>query len=69
MYLVAVQMGDDETPTPRCQQILDGTPMGRLGKPEDLTGSLLYLCSEQAAGFVTGTVMAIDGGFCAYSGV
>lgn len=62
-------MGDNDTPTARCQQILDGTPMGRLGTPEDLTGSILYLCSDKASAFVTGTVMPIDGGFCAYSGV
>ncbi len=62
-------MGDNDTPTTRCQKILDNTPMGRLGKPEELLGALLYLVNDQASGFVTGTVMAIDGGFNAYSGV
>ena len=43
--------------------------MNRLGKPEELLGALLYLVSDEASGFVTGTVMAVDGGFNAYSGV
>jgi NAD(P)-dependent dehydrogenase (short-subunit alcohol dehydrogenase family) len=65
----ALLMGDNDTPTPRCQKILDNTPMNRLGKPEELLGATLYLASDDASGFVTGTVMAIDGGFNAYSGV
>ena len=43
--------------------------MGRFGEPEDLSGALLYLVSNEASGFVTGTVLPIDGGFSAYSGV
>ncbi len=62
-------MGDNDTPTARCQKIIDNTPMARLGKPEELIGSLLYLCCDDASGFVTGTVMPIDGGFNAFSGV
>jgi NAD(P)-dependent dehydrogenase (short-subunit alcohol dehydrogenase family) len=62
-------MGENDTPTPRCQKILDNTPMGRLGNPDDLLAAALYLASDAASGFVTGTVMAIDGGFNAYSGV
>ncbi|MCJ8332405.1 MAG: SDR family oxidoreductase [Lentisphaeria bacterium] len=62
-------MGDNNTPTERCQKIIDHTPMGRLGKADELIGALLYLASEDASGFVTGTVMAVDGGFNAYSGV
>ena len=62
-------MGDNDTPTARCQKIIDNTPMARLGKPEELIGSLLYLASDGASGFVTGTVMAVDGGFNAFSGV
>jgi len=54
--------------TPRGQTIIDHTPMGRLGAPEDLIGTLLWLVSPAAA-FVTGTVIPVDGGFSAFSGV
>jgi NAD(P)-dependent dehydrogenase (short-subunit alcohol dehydrogenase family) len=43
--------------------------MGRYGDPEDLLGAVLWLLSDEAAGFVTGTVIPIDGGFSAFSGV
>ena len=56
-------------PTPRTGKILASTPMGRFGKPEELLGTLLYLADSGASGFVTGTVLAVDGGFNAYSGV
>jgi len=55
-------------PTARGQQIIDHTPMGRYGKPEELVGTLLWLISD-AARFVTGIVVPVDGGFSAYSGV
>ncbi|GAC1312754.1 MAG: SDR family oxidoreductase [Ktedonobacteraceae bacterium] len=54
--------------TPRGQAILNHTPMGRLGAPEDLVGTLLWLVSPASA-FVTGTVIPVDGGFSAFSGV
>ncbi len=54
--------------TPRGQAIVDHTPMGRLGEPGDLAGTLLWLVSP-ASSFVTGIVVPIDGGFSAYSGV
>jgi NAD(P)-dependent dehydrogenase (short-subunit alcohol dehydrogenase family) len=54
--------------TPRGQRIIDHTPMGRLGVPEDLVGTSLWLLSP-AAGFVTGIVVPVDGGFSAYAGV
>ena len=54
--------------TPRGQAILNHTPMGRLGRPEDLIGTLLWLVSPASA-FVTGTVIPVDGGFSAFSGV
>ncbi len=54
--------------TPRGQQILDHTPMGRFGLPEDLLGTVLWLVSPASA-FVTGVVVPIDGGFSAYGGV
>lgn len=56
-------------PTPRTDKILTHTPMGRFGKPEELVGTLLYLCDNNASGFVNGTVIPVDGGFAAYSGV
>ncbi|HET8842189.1 MAG TPA: SDR family oxidoreductase, partial [Ktedonobacteraceae bacterium] len=54
--------------TARGQAILDHTPMGRFGVPEDLIGTLLWLVSPASA-FVTGIVVPIDGGFSAFSGV
>jgi NAD(P)-dependent dehydrogenase (short-subunit alcohol dehydrogenase family) len=54
--------------TPRGQHIIAHTPLGRFGDPEDLTGALLWLVSD-AARFVTGIVVPVDGGFSAYSGV
>jgi NAD(P)-dependent dehydrogenase (short-subunit alcohol dehydrogenase family) len=59
----------DGSLTERGQTIISQTPMGRYGKPEDLIGSVLWLVSDEAAGFVTGTVIPIDGGFSAFSGV
>lgn len=56
-------------PTPRTDKILAHIPMGRFGKPEELVGTLLYLCDNNASGFVNGTVIPVDGGFAAYSGV
>lgn len=56
-------------PTPRTDKILRATPMGRFGKPEELLGALRFLTDETKAGFVTGVVLPIDGGFSAYSGV
>ncbi len=54
--------------TPRGKAILAHTPMARFGKPEDLIGAALWLLSPASA-FVTGTVVAVDGGFSAFSGV
>ena len=54
--------------TQRGNKIIDHTPMGRFGKPEDLLGATLWLLSP-ASEFVTGVVVPIDGGFSAYSGV
>lgn len=54
--------------TPRGAAIVAHTPAGRLGEPSELVGALLWLVSP-AASFVTGTVIPIDGGFAAYSGV
>jgi NAD(P)-dependent dehydrogenase (short-subunit alcohol dehydrogenase family) len=54
--------------TPRGQAILDHTPAGRLGNPEDMVSTLLWLVNPASA-FVTGIVVPIDGGFSAFSGV
>jgi NAD(P)-dependent dehydrogenase (short-subunit alcohol dehydrogenase family) len=54
--------------TPRGRTIIDHTPMGRFGDPEDLLGTVLWLLSPASA-FVTGVVVPVDGGFSAFSGV
>lgn len=61
---------DEKTgePTQRGKQIIDHTPMGRYGDPEDLLGTVLFLLSPASA-FIHGAVIPIDGGFSAYSGV
>ena len=60
---------EDGSPTARTGKILNATPMGRFGTPEELIGALLFLCDEKSSGFVTGVVLPVDGGFSAYSGV
>ncbi|WP_439130910.1 SDR family oxidoreductase [Polaribacter sp.] len=64
----ALLTNEDGSLTQRGQQIIDQTPMGRYGTPEDLISSTLFLC-DNASAFVTGIVIPIDGGFSAYSGV
>ena len=59
----------DGSPTARTGKILAATPMGRFGQPEELNGALLFLLNNDAAGFITGVTIPIDGGFSAYSGV
>lgn len=54
--------------TPRGNTIIEQTPMGKFGEPEDLIGTTLWLCGEGSS-FVTGVVIPIDGGFNAFSGV
>lgn len=60
---------EDGSPTARTGKIMAGTPMRRFGSPEELVGGVLFLLSKPAAGFITGVVLPIDGGFNAYSGV
>ena len=60
---------EDGTYTARSEKILGQTPMGRFGKPEELFGTLMWLIDNDAAGFVTGITVPVDGGFSAYSGV
>lgn len=65
----ALLWNSDGSPTPRTRKILAATPMGRFGQPQELTGALLFLLDEKAAGFITGVVLPVDGGFSAYAGV
>jgi len=60
---------EDGTLTERSHKIISHTPMRRFGVPEDLLGTLLWLADNETSGFVTGTVVPVDGGFMAYSGV
>lgn len=64
----AVLIGADGQYTERAKKVIEHTPMGRLGRPEELTGAVRWLCGD-AASFVTGTVIPIDGGFSVFSGV
>ena len=59
----------DGTPTARTGKILAATPMGKFGEVDDLVGATLFLCSDEAASFITGICIPIDGGFSSYSGV
>ncbi len=65
----ALLFNPDGSPTARTEKILAATPMGRFGESEELDGSLLFLVNSEAAGFITGIVIPVDGGFSAYSGV
>jgi len=60
---------EDGSFTKRAKKILNQTPIGRFGKPEELIGTLFWLVDEKASGFVNGVIIPIDGGFSAYSGV
>lgn len=61
---------EDGTPTERTEKILAATPMGRFGNTEtELAGAVLFLLNNEAASFITGICIPIDGGFSAYSGV
>ena len=62
-------LNPDGSYTARSEKILAHTPMGKFGTPDDLTGTLLWLCDNDASGFVNGVVVPVDGGFAAYSGV
>jgi NAD(P)-dependent dehydrogenase (short-subunit alcohol dehydrogenase family) len=64
----ALLLGEDGSPTARGQTIIDHTPAGRFGEPENLIGALIWLCGP-GAGFVNGVVVPVDGGFSAFSGV
>ena len=59
---------EDGTPTDRGQRVLNKTPMGRYGAPEEMAGPVIWLCSK-AASFVNGAVIPVDGGFSAFWGI
>ena len=63
-----VLVNEDGSYTERARTVIARTPMGRFGAPEELIGAVVFLCSD-AASFVTGTVLPVDGGFSAFSGV
>ena len=65
-YLLTDEKTGD--PTERGRNILRATPMGKYGVAEDLLGTVLFLCSD-AASFINGAIIPIDGAFAAYSGV
>ena len=64
----ALLLNEDGGLTPRGLTIIDHTPAGRFGQPEELLSTLIWLCGPGAS-FVNGVVVAVDGGFSAFSGV
>jgi NAD(P)-dependent dehydrogenase (short-subunit alcohol dehydrogenase family) len=58
----------DGSPTARAESILERTPMRRFGEPAELQGAVVWLASD-AASFVTGAVIVVDGGFSADTGI
>jgi NAD(P)-dependent dehydrogenase (short-subunit alcohol dehydrogenase family) len=72
-FFVTIQNRDvlinpDGSYTDRARKVIDHTPMGRFGTPEELHGAIHWLCSP-AASFVTGVVIPVDGGFSSFSGI
>lgn len=59
---------EDGSPTARGERVLNKTPMGRYGEPEEMAGPIIWLCSPSAS-FVNGAVIPVDGGFSAFWGV
>lgn len=64
-----LMIDEDGNFTPRAQKVIAQTPMRRFGEADELLGALLWLADHRASGFVTGSIIAVDGGFSAYSGV
>lgn len=59
----ALLFNPDGSPTPRAQSIFNHTPMGRFGQAGELIGAAIFLASQQASSFVTGSDIRVDGGF------
>ena len=64
----AILINSDGSLTERSKKVLAKTPMGRFGDISELNGLVHFLCSD-AAGFITGAIIPVDGGFSAFSGV
>lgn len=64
----AMLLEPDGSLTERGKLVIDHTPAGRFGNPEELVGAIVWLCGPGAS-FVTGTIIPIDGGFTAFAGV
>jgi NAD(P)-dependent dehydrogenase (short-subunit alcohol dehydrogenase family) len=64
-----LMLQEDGSFTPRAQKVIAQTPMRRFGDASELIGALLWLAEPKASGFVTGSIIAVDGGFSAYAGV
>ena len=62
-------INEDGNYNARSAKIVAGTPMKRFGNPEELVGTILYLCDSSASSFITGVVIPVDGGFSSYCGV
>jgi len=60
---------EDGSTSARYKKVISHTPMRRFGHPDELLGTLTYLCDYKMSGYVTGTILPVDGGFLAYSGV
>ena len=65
----ALLFNEDGTPTPPYRKNSGRHSHERFGKPEELVGAVMFLLNNEAASFVTGVVIPVDGGFSAYSGV
>ena len=61
-------VNEDNTLTSRGQKIINGTPAGRFGEPDELVSTLIWLCGAGSR-FITGIVVPVDGGFSAFTGV
>lgn len=62
-------LNEDGSFTDRGNKIITNTPVKRFGKPEELLGTLMWLADSEKSSFITGTIIPVDGGFSAYSGV
>jgi NAD(P)-dependent dehydrogenase (short-subunit alcohol dehydrogenase family) len=60
-------LNEDGSPTPRGQAVLSHTPFNRFGEAAEMMGTVLFLVSDKAAGFVTGVTVPVDGGYLAYN--